>query len=77
MTWGIDEEVSQFTFWFCTYCQDVVAWEDESKGRDCTECDCEKGQIFVWNRDEAFWFCLSCREAVPHDGPKPEWIEMC
>lgn len=76
MTWAIDEEVSEFTFWFCTHCNEVVAWEDERRERGCTDCKSEKGQSFMWTEEEAFWLCFGCNKKIPHDGPKPEWIEM-
>lgn len=76
MTWAIDDELSPYTYWYCSSCKDVVAWEDESKERDCVECGSEKGQIFIWTKDEVFWYCLDCLAKSPYLGEKPEWIEL-
>ncbi len=77
MTWAIDEEFSEFTYWFCSECGgEIVAWEDESKERDCPSCGKEKGQMFMWDRASAFWYCVGCRARIRHDGPKPDWVEV-
>jgi len=76
MTWAVDEELSKFTYWFCTECDETVAWEDESKERDCRNCGQGKGQMLMWDREAIFWYCPSCRERTPHEGPKPDWIAI-
>ena len=76
MTWALDEEVSEFTYWFCTNCDDVVAWEDEKKECGCSACGSKKGVSFMWTKNEAFWLCFGCQKKTAHDGPKPEWIEI-
>ena len=45
MTWAIDEEKSKFTYWHCGACKEIVAWEDESKERNCTFCNHEVAKI--------------------------------
>lgn len=75
MTWATDEELSPFTYWFCLECDETVAWEDESKERDCPECGRKGGSLYMWDRRSAFWYCVACTRKSPDSGPKPEWIE--
>ena len=75
MTWAIDEEISQFTYWFCAACPDVVAWEDESQERDCSECGSERSQMLMWTRESTFFYCAKCGTRAPHSGPKRCWID--
>lgn len=76
MTWAVDDELSPHTYWYCSECKDVVAWEDETKQRDCIECSSENGQIFIWTRDEVFWCYLNRLAKSPYSGEKLEGIEL-
>lgn len=76
MTWAIDEDISPYTYWHCSHCEEIVAWEDEAKCCDCQNCNSEKSLIFVWTKENAFGYCLNCKIRKPYLGEKPEWIEQ-
>ncbi len=62
MTWGIDEELSPYTFWYCINCDEIIAWEDEKKAKFCSICGVNYGQamLYMWNDKATFYYCMKC-----------------
>ena len=56
--WSIDEEISEFTIWFCYKCE-YKAFENESDERNCSKCK-KKTESKLKDDKKEYWWCSSC-----------------
>ncbi len=57
--WGLDEDVSSYTQWFCSICK-YHAEENEPLESVCSECN-TKNFIYLKSDGEFFKYCTNCR----------------
>lgn len=63
-TWSTDEEETFLTRWGCSNCS-CMAYEDESKERECQACH-KNSLLFLKDEIKTYWWCWSCNKQARH-----------